>query len=66
MQAKYELPKKKKNEWDVNQWIKKAILLRFRVKKMKVDLILKLRVDLTLKNGNFYEFTSGSFSEKGL
>ena len=28
---------KKSNEWFVNQWIKKAILLSFRVNKMKIS-----------------------------
>ncbi|RUA13544.1 MAG: 2,3,4,5-tetrahydropyridine-2,6-dicarboxylate N-succinyltransferase, partial [Alphaproteobacteria bacterium] len=28
---------KKNNEWTVNQWIKKAILLSFRVNKMKTS-----------------------------
>ena len=28
---------KKNNEWFVNQWIKKAILLSFRVNKMKIS-----------------------------
>ena len=29
---------KKDNDWSVNQWIKKAILLSFRVNKMKISL----------------------------
>ena len=29
--------KKKNDEWLVNQWIKKAILLSFRVNKMKIS-----------------------------
>ena len=33
---------------------------------LRVESTLKLRVDSTLKNGNFDEFTSASFSEKGL
>ena len=31
------LLKKKDNQWHVNQWIKKAILLSFRVNKMKAS-----------------------------
>ena len=31
------LLKKKNDEWLVNQWIKKAILLSFRVNKMKIS-----------------------------
>ena len=31
---------KKNNEWTVNQWIKKAILLSFRVNKMKTSKLI--------------------------
>jgi len=33
--GKIRVAEKKNNEWNVNQWIKKAILLSFRVNKMK-------------------------------
>ena len=35
--GKIRVAEKKNNEWTVNQWIKKAILLSFRVNKMKVS-----------------------------
>ena len=34
--GKIRVAEKKSNEWIVNQWIKKAILLSFRVNKMKI------------------------------
>ena len=39
--GKIRVAEKKNNQWHVNQWIKKAILLSFRVNKMKArkDLI---------------------------
>ena len=36
-QGKIRVAEKKGNEWKVNQWIKKAILLSFRVNKMKAS-----------------------------
>ena len=46
---------KKNNEWTVNQWIKKAILLSFRVNKMKTSKVLMLlgtiKLMVKLKNG---------------
>ena len=35
--GKIRVAEKKNNEWHVNQWIKKAILLSFRVNKMKAS-----------------------------
>ena len=35
--GKIRVAEKKNNEWIVNQWIKKAILLSFRVNKMKTS-----------------------------
>ena len=35
--GKIRVAEKKGNEWVVNQWIKKAILLSFRVNKMKTS-----------------------------
>ena len=35
--GKIRVAEKKNNEWTVNQWIKKAILLSFRVNKMKTS-----------------------------
>ena len=35
--GKIRVAEKKNNEWHVNQWIKKAILLSFRVNKMKTS-----------------------------
>ena len=35
--GKIRVAEKKNNEWVVNQWIKKAILLSFRVNKMKIS-----------------------------
>ena len=35
--GKIKVAEKKGNEWQVNQWIKKAILLSFRVNKMKAS-----------------------------
>jgi len=46
---------KKNNKWTVNQWIKKAILLSFRVNKMKTQkdpmLLGTIRLKAKLKNG---------------
>jgi len=36
-EGKIRVAEKKSNEWTVNQWIKKAILLSFRVNKMKIS-----------------------------
>ena len=36
-EGKIRVAEKKSNEWTVNQWIKKAILLSFRVNKMKTS-----------------------------
>ena len=36
-EGKVRVAEKKNNEWYVNQWIKKAILLSFRVNKMKTS-----------------------------
>ncbi len=36
-EGKIRVAEKKDNEWTVNQWIKKAILLSFRVNKMKIS-----------------------------
>ncbi len=36
-EGKVRVAEKKNNEWHVNQWIKKAILLSFRVNKMKTS-----------------------------
>ena len=35
--GKIRVAEKKSNDWSVNQWIKKAILLSFRVNKMKIS-----------------------------
>ena len=35
--GKIRVAEKSDNEWTVNQWIKKAILLSFRVNKMKIS-----------------------------
>ena len=35
--GKIRVAENKNNEWFVNQWIKKAILLSFRVNKMKIS-----------------------------
>ena len=35
--GKIRVAEKKDNQWHVNQWIKKAILLSFRVNKMKTS-----------------------------
>ena len=35
--GKIRVAEKKNDEWIVNQWIKKAILLSFRVNKMKIS-----------------------------
>ena len=35
--GKIRVAEKRSNEWTVNQWIKKAILLSFRVNKMKTS-----------------------------
>ena len=35
--GKIRVAEKKNDEWFVNQWIKKAILLSFRVNKMKIS-----------------------------
>ncbi len=35
--GKIRVAEKKNNAWVVNQWIKKAILLSFRVSKMKIS-----------------------------
>ena len=35
--GKIRVAEKKNNEWSVNQWIKKTILLSFRVNKMKAS-----------------------------
>ena len=35
--GKIRVAEKKNSEWSVNQWIKKAILLSFRVNKMKTS-----------------------------
>ena len=35
--GKIRVAEKKGNEWTVNQWIKKAILLSFRINKMKIS-----------------------------
>ena len=35
--GKIRVAEKKNQEWVVNQWIKKAILLSFRVNKMKIS-----------------------------
>jgi len=37
--GKIRVAEKKNDEWVVNQWIKKAILLSFRVNKMKISKI---------------------------
>ena len=47
---------KKSNEWVVNQWIKKAILLSFRVNKMKTSkgpyaVLGMIKLKAKLKNG---------------
>jgi len=36
-EGKIRVAEKRSNEWTVNQWIKKAILLSFRVNKMKIS-----------------------------
>ena len=35
--GKIRVAEKKNNEWNVNQWIKKAILLSFKINKMKAS-----------------------------
>ena len=36
-QGKIRVAEKKNNKWEVNQWIKKAILLSFKVNEMKAS-----------------------------
>ena len=53
--GKIRVAEKKNNEWTVNQWIKKAILLSFRVNKMKASkgpyLLGTIKLMAKLKNG---------------
>ena len=47
--GKIRVAEKNDKEWTVNQWIKKAILLSFRINKMKISKVLMLLGSIKLK-----------------